>query len=68
MTNQTELPRLAELMSKKETSLLVGLSLPTLWRLQRAGHFPRLRQVSPGRVAWLRREVEEWIRNRPVVA
>jgi prophage regulatory protein len=35
-----------------------------LRRMQAAGEFPARVQISPGRVAWLEHEVEDWIRER----
>ncbi len=68
MTEPSQRDTRLELLTKKETAQLVRLSLPTLWRLQRAGKFPALRQISPGRVAWLRSEVEQWMESRPAAA
>jgi prophage regulatory protein len=42
-----------------------GLSRATLWRLEKEGQFPKRRRLSPGRVAWLREEVDTWIQSRP---
>ena len=38
-----------------------GLSRSTIWRLERRGAFPRHRRISSNAVAWLEREVTEWI-------
>ena len=43
------------------------LSYTTLWRLYRAGDFPRPRRISTRRVGWLASEVTQWIENRRVV-
>ncbi len=53
--------RIDELIGK------VGLSRPTIWRLERAGEFPKRRQLGKNSVAWLEEEVEEWMREREVV-
>ena len=45
----------------------VGLSRPTIWRLERTGEFPKRRQLGKNSVAWLEEEVEEWMRDREVV-
>ena len=45
----------------------VGLSRPTIWRLERAGEFPKRRQLGKKSVAWLEQEVEEWLASRAVV-
>ena len=55
-------------LKRLEVLALVGLSYVTVWRLEKSGNFPARKRLSPGRVAWLRSEVEEWIQNRLVVA
>ena len=42
----------------------VPLSLPSLYRLEKAGKFPQRVQVSDGRVGWFADEVEAWLANR----
>jgi len=46
----------------------VGLSRPTIWRLERAGEFPKRRQLGRNSVGWVEEEVEEWMQSRVVVA
>ena len=41
-----------------------GLSRSTIFRLERIGDFPKRRQISPGAVAWLKEEVEQWMHSR----
>jgi prophage regulatory protein len=53
-----------ELILKHERRRLVPLSDPTIWRMERRGEFPRRIQVSPGRVAWRRSEIEQWLEQR----
>ena len=45
---------------------VVALAATTVQRLVRDGQFPRPRQLSGRRVAWLVREVEEWAEARPM--
>lgn len=47
-----------------ECKRITGLSRTTRWRLERAGQFPKRRQISPGLIAWLETEVQEWVRER----
>lgn len=43
---------------------ITGLSPTTVWRLERAGKFPKRRQIgSGGCVGWLYSEVEEYLTN-----
>lgn len=44
-----------------------GLGRTSIWRLERAGDFPRRRQITPGAVGWLTDEVDAWLDSRPVV-
>lgn len=57
-------PSLPRLISFREVTQRVGLSRSSVWRMERAGQFPRRRQLSVNRVAWWEPEVEEWVRNR----
>ncbi|WP_222926983.1 helix-turn-helix transcriptional regulator [Sphingomonas gilva] len=41
-----------------------SLSKPVLYRMMRAGDFPRQVPLSPRRVAWVRGEVEAWKRAK----
>ena len=45
---------------------MTSLSTGNLKTLVRAGDFPKPRQLSARRVAWLTREVEEWCEARPI--
>jgi prophage regulatory protein len=35
-----------------------------LWRLERAGKFPKRVALSPSRIAWIESEVDAWIKAR----
>ena len=52
-------------LTAKELQGVTGLSRTTVWRLENAGDFPKRRQVTAQRVAWLAEEVLEWARSRP---
>ncbi|MEO8484388.1 MAG: AlpA family phage regulatory protein [Acidobacteriota bacterium] len=41
-----------------------GLSRSTIWRLERAGRFPRHRRISTNAVAWVEDEVAAWMRAK----
>lgn len=60
------LPKL-NLLKRKEVVDLVGLCYTTIYNLEKQGKFPARRKVSKGRVAWVRSEVEEWVRNLPTL-
>ena len=52
----------------REIAALTGLSLATIWRREKAGDFPRRRQISPGAVGWLASEIREWLSGREPTA
>lgn len=59
----TRILRAAEVMK------LIGVSRTTLWRMERAGEFPKRRSISGAAVGWREDEVQDWIETlRPVEA
>ncbi len=44
----------------------ISVSVNTVERLVQRREFPQPRQITPNRVGWLVREVEEWAESRPV--
>ncbi len=53
------------LLRVKEVAKLTGLSRATIYRLERAGTFPKRVQTSANAVAWHEREVVAWKSSRP---
>lgn len=51
-------------LKRAEVVKFVGIGYTTIWRLEKAGKFPGRKQLSVGRVGWLRTEVEEWVNKR----
>ncbi len=49
---------------EKQCKNITGLSRTTRWRLERAGLFPKRYRISPGAIAWLESQVQEWIESR----
>ncbi|UGQ45108.1 helix-turn-helix transcriptional regulator [Massilia endophytica] len=49
-----------------EVAAILTLAEATVQKLVRDNEFPKPRQLSGRRVAWLVREVEEWAELRPV--
>lgn len=45
---------------------ILSVSESTVQKLVRDGKFPKSRQISPARVGWLVREIDEWAEERPV--
>jgi len=55
------------LMKRKDIVKYTGLCYTTIYNLEKVGKFPARRLLSPGRVAWVRAEVEAWLQNCAVV-
>jgi prophage regulatory protein len=51
---------------KPELLSRVPLSDPTIWRLERAGRFPRRLQLGGNSVGWLEEEIDAWLAERVV--
>ena len=52
------------LLRCEEVVAMVGLSRPTLWRMQNRREFPRRLQVGANSVRWRESEILEWIESR----
>jgi prophage regulatory protein len=53
-----------EFLNDPEVGRITNLSRSTRWRGERAGWFPKRRQISPNRVAWLKSEIIAWLAAR----
>jgi prophage regulatory protein len=51
------------LMKRKDVIAFTGLCYSTIYNMEKQGKFPARRQLSPGRVAWMRAEVEAWLQG-----
>ena len=49
---------------KPQIADTVGLSLPTVWREQKAGRFPPFDKISAGRVGLRESVLSEWLAGR----
>jgi prophage regulatory protein len=62
-----EVIQTAPLMVEREAAAAaLGISVRTLEGLVRAGDLPPPRKISPGRVGWLWRQLQEFAESRPV--
>ena len=52
------------LLTIEEVAVRTRLSKPTIYKLIRQGDFPRQLRLCPNKVAWLEREVGEWVAAR----
>jgi prophage regulatory protein len=59
-------PSSIRILNWKEVRDRVRLSFPTVWRMMRAGTFPRSRQIGDKRMGWLEHEVSAWLLSLPV--
>jgi len=52
------------IMRKPELLALIGLSDATIWRLEKAGRFPRRIQLGGNSVGWFNTDVDAWMDSR----
>ena len=48
----------------KEVSNLIGISVSTINRLIKNGDFPKKIKLSPRRMVFMKREIDEWIESK----
>ena len=60
MNNQENRP----ILTIKETSDLIGISVSTINRLIKKGKFPQKRKLSTKRIGFLRYEIDQWIEGK----
>ena len=51
-------------LSRLQVANILGVSLPTLWRMVNRRAFPRPIRISPGRVGWRASTVRDWLADR----
>lgn len=56
-----------QLLRIKQVQAITSLSRMTIYRLERAGHFPRRRQLGRNSVGWIDDEISQWLKSRPPV-
>ena len=54
----------SRVIRKRELLNIIGLSDPTIYRLEKAGKFPKRLQLGGNSVGWLSEEVDEWIQAK----
>ena len=60
MTNLENRP----FLTIKEVSKLIGLSVSSINRLIKKGDFPSKVKISPRRMVFMKKEIQEWINSR----
>ena len=51
-------------LTMKEVSDLLGISISTINRLIKKGEFPQKVKISPRRMVFMKREIDEWIESK----
>ena len=51
-------------LTMKEVSDLLGISISTINRLIKKGEFPPKVKLSPRRMVFMKREIDEWIESK----
>ena len=54
-----------KIIRQREVIHLTGLSRTTIWRLERAGQFPKRRRLTRHSIGWKAAEILGWIDSRP---
>jgi prophage regulatory protein len=60
-------PKKQKLLRRDDVLAVTALKTSTLDNLLAAGAFPAAVKTSPGTVAWVEAEVQDWIKSRPRV-
>ena len=55
-----------QVLSRRQVANILGISLPTLWRLRTRKEFPPPIKISAGRVGWCARVVCQWLAERNI--
>ncbi|HSD16226.1 MAG TPA: AlpA family phage regulatory protein [Thermomonas sp.] len=56
--------QLDRILPPREAWHTAGISRSTMYRLEKAGRFPRRLQISEGRTGYLASELEAWLKGR----
>ena len=65
--NGARAPPAVSLLDKRKVLAIVGVTFPTIWKMMRAGTFPRSRIVG-GKSMWRSDEIDAWLAALPVRA
>lgn len=55
------------ILKMKDLPPILNMSIRTIYTMRAQGTFPPARRLSPKRVGWLASDIQEWVRNRPLV-
>ena len=52
------------IIRKPELLSIIGLSDPTIWRMEKDGKFPKRLRLGGNSCGWLESEVDDWLKER----
>ena len=52
------------ILRQRQVCERVGYSTMHIWRLEKAGRFPRRVKLGPNSVGWVAEEIDDWIKAR----
>lgn len=55
------------ILNRRQVSKIIGLSVTTIWRMEKVGNFPARIHLSDKRVGWIDTDVYNWISVRKPV-
>jgi prophage regulatory protein len=61
---ETEKRPRQRIIRKPELLNMIGLSDPTVWRMEKEGRFPKRLRLGGNSCGWLESEILEWLDNR----
>ncbi len=58
------MPDQEHIIRSHDISTITGLSLTTIWRLEKTGKFPKRVHLSVGAIGWRMSEIQMWLATR----
>jgi len=54
---------MSKLLTSQQVSEMVSLSISQIRRMVKADTFPQPLKISPGRSAWLEKDIQQWMKS-----
>ena len=64
----TDTPAVRPMLSMEQVRQLVPLSHCQIYRMMKAGTFPRSIKIGLHRIAWMQSDIAEWIESRRIAS
>lgn len=61
---EKNVPDRQRIIRKPELLNMIGLSDPTIWRMEKAGNFPKRLRLGGNSCGWLESEISGWLTER----